>query len=249
MTLIQDLQRIARKGPPGPPPKPGWVWHDETSRWRNPENWEENNEVSTPTELPVGDLKTPKYGVEWAAFDRAPTQGEYRALVHYISEGYGAINSYLRHGVISEEKPQSAWDDTNPDSVDVKTNIGFLLSLMKNQYLTADLTVYRGIGKSIPPSAFEPGAIIEDKAFVSTSVNKEVGEDFVSGKIQLKIMVPKGTNFLFGDSGEEEVILPAGSKFRVLNRTKLPVPKRLLTPVQRRRLTGRYLVSMELINE
>ncbi len=37
MGMIADLERIARKSPPGPPPRPGLIWHDETSRWRLPE--------------------------------------------------------------------------------------------------------------------------------------------------------------------------------------------------------------------
>ena len=33
--VLGDIQKIM-KGPPGPPPHKGWVWHDETSRWRKP---------------------------------------------------------------------------------------------------------------------------------------------------------------------------------------------------------------------
>ncbi len=52
MTLIQDLQRIARKGPPGPPPRPGLVWHEETSRWRRPEDMSEDDAQQAQEQMP-----------------------------------------------------------------------------------------------------------------------------------------------------------------------------------------------------
>ena len=43
MTLhsLNPLLKVIEKIAPGAPPKPNWEWHEETSRWRNPENWEE----------------------------------------------------------------------------------------------------------------------------------------------------------------------------------------------------------------
>ena len=34
--ILLALTRLAKAGPPGPPPRPGLVWHDETSRWIRP---------------------------------------------------------------------------------------------------------------------------------------------------------------------------------------------------------------------
>jgi hypothetical protein len=38
----ERLNRARTFAAPGPPPHPGWEWHEETRRWRNPKNWEES---------------------------------------------------------------------------------------------------------------------------------------------------------------------------------------------------------------
>lgn len=58
--------------------------------------------------------------------------------------------------------------------------------------LKNDIIVYRGTGSyAFPGGTPEIGSIISDKAFLSTSVSKDVARDFDSGII-LKIQVPSG---------------------------------------------------------
>lgn len=66
--------------------------------------------------------------------------------------------------------------------------------------------------------------IIFDKGLMSTTMNRKIGGDFASGKVGLKIFVPKGTKTVnvpkkFSNtksgSGEGELMLPPGTKLKV----------------------------------
>ena len=42
--LLERIDNFLNKfGPPGPPPKSHWKWHEPTHRWRNPANWIESD--------------------------------------------------------------------------------------------------------------------------------------------------------------------------------------------------------------
>ena len=103
------------KAPPGPPPNPDWEWHEETRRWRNPENWREEHyaeDVLPDTgELKLSDvLSGPTITVEdmetignKAVISFEPTISssyvdalEQQAVSDYTKTGFSKANAFLR---------------------------------------------------------------------------------------------------------------------------------------------------------
>ena len=61
----QEIENMA-KAPPGLPPKPGWVWHEETRRWRNPANWvDKPDQGSVPEPEPEPKMGTVTGKIAW----------------------------------------------------------------------------------------------------------------------------------------------------------------------------------------
>jgi len=92
--------------------------------------------------------------------------------------------------------------------------------------LAQDTILYRGAnsifndGQLIDINNIKVGQIISDKAHVSTSLLKD--KCYLNNNIVLEIMAPKGTKCAYLESftygyGQQEVLLPRNSKFRVIS--------------------------------
>jgi hypothetical protein len=152
---------------------------------------------------------------------------------HYTGNGYENINHYLRHG-------GKEWTEDNPE----EEMIPHIDSAIAKHKTKEDAIVYRGISRREPSfidngeEGKDPkrGQIIHDKGYVSTTLdgrNKQSASiigNAVHNKYSIhiaKIRIPKGSNALaINQHGisvnphEHEVLLPRGSKFKYLRKTK-----------------------------
>lgn len=150
------------------------------------------------------------------------------SLTRYIQSGNGAINGLLR-GV-----SRHTLDGTEPNEIRALDN------LFDNTPPLPKMTVYRGLtvngvkrltGNGELVDAI--GTVVSDPAFISTSKDKEVAQDFstnISADAHgmrgfMTISLPKGSNGVNvartinsksgWDATEKEILLPRGSKFRI----------------------------------
>ena len=129
------------------------------------------------------------------------------ALAEYQKEGYKDLNKKLR-------------DDEELDEYNNSIKKGMDETMTT---LDEEVTVYRGLGKTIGSQAL-PGSVIKDKGYVSTSRDIFTAKGF--SNYVAKITLPKGTksidvNKTLGTKskykGEKEIVLPTNTKFGVTN--------------------------------
>lgn len=141
------------------------------------------------------------------------TENEKYSVEHYASDGFLDINKYLRG-----QKGYRAREE------DIKKNVARLDSAI-GKSTVPKCTVYRGLENEemFKNLSSLKGSVIEDKAFVSTSLNKNIGETYGSGSggITIEIRVPEGAKALdvaglSPNKMEREILLPRGSKFNVI---------------------------------
>lgn len=135
------------------------------------------------------------------------TSEQREAISSYTGGGYSSINQALREGT---SVPHSA---TQLDQV------------IAQSYAKEDMVVTRGFkyGGYLALTNGDPkiGGVIEDKGFVSTTRQHSTAQDFAGQYgYAMKIRVPKGSNIMPVNSissvkGEDEFILPRGSKFKI----------------------------------
>ncbi|MFC6261749.1 ADP-ribosyltransferase [Levilactobacillus fujinensis] len=129
----------------------------------------------------------------------------------YTGDAYEQMNAALR----------------NPNkqaSKKTQRRVQSLQTSLKSFKLTKPLTVYRGTSTvglklSLGKKAVKPGAIYQDAAFSSTSLNTTIAKSFAS-KVILKINLPGGYYGAYIDpissnKGEKEYLLTPGAKLVV----------------------------------
>jgi hypothetical protein len=144
------------------------------------------------------------------------TDAEKGALTGYSSSGGNSIvNSFLR-------RPDQPWPARTRDNAERITSL--IDTAMGKSTLKESVTLYRGM--LMTPRLAEalegrlvPGAMIEDKAFASTSIFP--GSSF-NQTMNFVIKAKKGSRALpvyhiSGNRMEYEVLLPRNSRFRVLS--------------------------------
>jgi hypothetical protein len=160
---------------------------------------------------------------------------EFRAMLSYISTGHEAVNNLLR-GV--GEQPASV-----KERADVTDRVDLLRALADQYRLSQPIEVHRGItGTSeVLPEGSAVGAIVTDSGFMSTTTNPRVAEEFSRGlgsyedDAVFRLVVPAGhpalpvTGLLGTRNGEDEVILPPGSSFRITGDERDSKGRRILT--------------------
>lgn len=136
------------------------------------------------------------------------------ALDHYQGTGYMSVNEELRFA-------EGALDDVSDDVVSF---IKGMDQAMADNTLSADVRVYRGLDEVDWLDDLKPGAEISDHAYTSTSIDREIAEDFASygedNGVVLEILVPKGTHGIkmtgYEETSDElEVILDRGVRIVV----------------------------------
>jgi hypothetical protein len=149
---------------------------------------------------------------------------EKMALKSYAGSKHEPINRLLRGMPQLHEHDKIYAENYAP--VDIKD----LKSALSRHTTEHHAHVWRGISNkgatSLDLHNMEPGTILHDKGFVSTSLAPVVARDF-SGNHVFHIKLPKGSKALYRNhynfaSGEHEVILPPDSKFRYLGKEEMP---------------------------
>jgi hypothetical protein len=140
---------------------------------------------------------------------------EEEALNKYTGSLFTPINQYLANGKITDTS--HGWKED-----EVKASIEHIDNVFEdNASLTAPATVYRGISSRvaqlyISQGATDPGSEIENKTFLSTSVNKDQAAFFSKGYM-MEISLPKGSSALsmkgVGIDEEEEILVNRGTTF------------------------------------
>lgn len=129
------------------------------------------------------------------------------AIQYYTDDGYDKINNYLRHG--GEKYIQQVYN-----------SVKLIDQAFKNAPpLTQDVVTFRGI-----KSSYEIEGEFVEKAYTSSTVDLSIALEF-NGNSKcciFKIHVSKGTRVLplvdcSENASELEVLLPRGSKFKILS--------------------------------
>jgi len=135
-------------------------------------------------------------------------------------EFYTEINNYLRY-----YPAQYDWTGTSP--ADAKVYVKQIDGIIqKAPALPADMVLFRGMDFSYRQNRpFAAGEEFSDKAYVSTSASFKVAHDFATqdtknpqAKRTILVIYQSGTHRkgLLYNQGEDEVILPHGSKFKAM---------------------------------
>jgi hypothetical protein len=154
-----------------------------------------------------------------STFIAQPTPEERSAAKFYTGPGYTPLNGPLRRG------------ETLP--LPMQHYERKLDALLAKSVVQHDTTVYRGVQSgSWLPENLPPGAIIEDQGYVSTAANPD---SKYPADVHMVIRVPKGTHALdlnghklTHHSEEAELLLPRGTKLRVVSDVRQPGGTRII---------------------
>lgn len=143
------------------------------------------------------------------------------AVKAYQGFEYRSINDFLRG-----ERPSIL-----PDTA---KHIPVLDWVTNQATINRDMTLYRGFKTGLTDPMDYVGKTISDNSFASTSMSREKAEGF--GSLVIEFRAPKGTKGLAvhkvdtgsvynepGPGNEQEVLLPRGSKLKILSVKKDPM--------------------------
>lgn len=140
---------------------------------------------------------------------------ELTSLKRYKGVSYQNINAFLRGGGELGRKGG------------LSVLAGDMEAALAKNTITSNVITWRGVSaKAVNFDTIKAGQGITDAAFLSTTLDKQVGYDF--GSTLLKVRVPKGTKAVWmedraivgraGLAPEAEVLLPRGTNLRVLDK-------------------------------
>jgi ADP-ribosyltransferase exoenzyme len=158
-----------------------------------------------------------KWGRAYAAdWQKSLTASEKDSFEYYQSTGYRSVNAGLRYG-----------DKLDKDD---KDTIADLDKTLAKTSVDRNLITYRGFSSQEIIDNFDRlrGTIFPDKGFVSTSLDREIGDKFARWAredeqipIIAEIRVPKGSRGAYMGGllklSEAELLLPRDTKFRVID--------------------------------
>lgn len=185
------------------------------------------------------------YNNAYKSWERTVSPTDHDYIIDYTNTGFKELDMTLRRGIMPNR------------GSDLDNMIEALDRLMVDSHIPEDAILFRGGSSSflegmIPSEAV--GNVITDYAFVSTSVYRGTGFDFMmtsfeKGKVPVlaEIFVPQGRNGMWlanlGKSRVEgEILLPRGSRFRVLSATWVENAS-----IGGKIIPGYWKVAMELI--
>jgi hypothetical protein len=137
---------------------------------------------------------------------------ERRAVYNYTGNSYIGINTYLRDG----RRPDSYFGD-------FETEVAAMEGLAARYEMPTAATVYRRVNDDAIPPGVQPGSVLTEAGFSSTSTSADAAEhaSYQGRPIVMEIDVPRGSHAInvngtgVGISAENEIILPPGSRFVV----------------------------------
>lgn len=182
------------------------------------------------------------------------TGDEENALGQYFGDNYMGINRILREG----PKPDSRYDDymveyaKHMETAFEKSSV----PLPKSTVLYRGFSVFEDDGID-----FSVGSVLTDKGYTSSSSSSLVAESYAgvfkpkpsavkAEKVVLKIIAPKGTKVMLptkktgGYSGEQEILLDKGVKFKVVANEKVKGKK---SSTESARTYPHTLVTVEIV--
>lgn len=138
------------------------------------------------------------------------TRQERWAVQFYSGIGSGIINPSLRAGL-----PPDGGDSYLTDSVN--NLMSGLDSALDKAVIPDTVTVYRGL-KNVTIDSVSVGGTLTDKAYVSTTLNKDIAVNFSNTHTLMAITIPKGSRGAYIErvtdkKGEHEILLPRGQSF------------------------------------
>ena len=194
LATLDRLLQIFKAGPPGPPPRPGLEWKEETRRWIRPKK-KTVGKVKLQAETKSG-LKSLSHALSSAkghsAVDKALEYVAYgsedfrfsmkgglqpftnRWLLKYTGSGYIEINNYLRTG-----ERRGGYSTAVETIDDAKEAIQSIDSIMEN--IEEDQIVYRGVQHLLldaKGNTIKEGGILPIESYLSTSRNPRMATTF-----------------------------------------------------------------------
>lgn len=140
------------------------------------------------------------------------TYEENGTLTRYTGASFRRINEGLRSGEPLTKAVQRDVDDMHA-------------AFGKARALDEDVVVHRGIDEMHPVAVhaesgkLQPGAVIRDDGFLSTSLDTQVAEEFAlwgkKGGYRFELTATRGTRTLAGDRFESELIFNSGTRFEI----------------------------------
>jgi hypothetical protein len=160
----------------------------------------------------------------WAGEENL-TDEEFGALRNYKILGYENVNKYLRTGRVPSGVDREA----------LKQRIKMIDQVLERHNLKDNIIVYRMVNlkKEIVDEGYGVGNIVDDKAFMSTSLLKEKPAEIVQQlpkerevRVFLKIKAPKGAHAVYLDdvvhagSGlrEQELLFQRKTRLKILSK-------------------------------
>jgi hypothetical protein len=149
---------------------------------------------------------------------------------NYRDGGYQNINNYLRKGVVKQAVNHPP--DHPGASLDVRKAVKSLdEAIAKSPPLSHPIACYRGMRGHLAKQLIEAtaGDIVEDKGFVSTTLFPQYAYTGFAReapeKTVARIIIPAGIRaaYFSQDGTEMELVLPRGTKFRIVGREPVEV--------------------------
>lgn len=143
------------------------------------------------------------------------------------------INDVLRGRLTAKRTDQILQGLAQRGLIEQPTRDALLKAMREKQKpLKSNVVVYRGVN---PNSSMrlqdllhfmKPGDVFDDKGFISTATSPDVAVGFTSESGRLpsvvfRIFVPKGTKVIRASDAETELVLDAGTRFKVLARRQV----------------------------
>lgn len=150
---------------------------------------------------------------DWAepssqAWYRSLTEGERAALDDYLGFDYSDVNNRLR----------GIW----PMNEDVEEKVRLLDGALSRGSVPDDIIVYRGLSSAELHRELSSrvGGIWEERGYTSASLRPYAARQFAGSStdtaVTMDIKVPKGSRGAFIDSEEVEILIPRGSRYRIV---------------------------------
>jgi hypothetical protein len=162
------------------------------------------------------------YAIEHVTVTEPLNEQETAVVGSYVGSGFETMNAGLR-GISTPD-----WEATDKlDEYDERDKL-ILDAAIEKSVITENVMLYRGIID--PPAAMlKEGAVVSDKAYLSTSLNLDTAENFAGGNFRtgtgwrVDIQAPAGTHGLYvtdamaSSDGEFEVLLGRDTVLTVMN--------------------------------
>jgi len=151
----------------------------------------------------------------FAEWNQSLTKSERRAFELYQSSEYRDLNAALRTG-----------ESLDKDQKSLTKNLDAALDRAS---IDKDIVAYRGFSSQSYIDNFDQlaGTIVTDNGYISTSVDKAIGQKFAEYALEeefepiiAEIRLPKGSKAAYINTlslNENEVLIPRGSQFQVVS--------------------------------